>query len=130
MKYVRKHKEIEAIRLKKDIVLEGVTIPKGNWLVTEGEDQYWLSHEFFISEYEPKVEQTWVPIPLPYDPNPWWVPTYPWVSYTTDKIVWGDPQETTSDNIQINSYLEGEGNSSFMSYYGSNSSAGVEFNIV
>lgn len=130
MRYVRKHKEIDAIRLTKDVVIDGATVPKGNWLVIEGEDQYWLSHEFFISEYEPKIEQpSWIPLPIPYDPNPL-IPTYPWVFYNTNKFSYeGFPWET-SDNIQINSYTQGEEVSSFISYYSSNSEAGVEFNIV
>jgi hypothetical protein len=61
MTYVRKHKEVEAIKLNAPIYgKDGYEMaPAGYWLVTEGKEQYYMSDESFLTEFEIKREPNW-----------------------------------------------------------------------
>jgi hypothetical protein len=75
MKYVRKHKEVDAIKLNEPVYSkEGKELaPAGYWLVTEGKEQYYMSDESFLTEFEIKRDISWTTTQPPYT----WTQTAP-----------------------------------------------------
>jgi hypothetical protein len=108
MTYVRKNKEVNAIRLNADVFdKEGKVVGlRGDWLITEGENQYFMSDTLFHSEFELKPPETpqYVPWPIPYEPCR---PVSPWYeTCTSDKITFNNPlKEGTETPIGYKSYL-------------------------
>jgi hypothetical protein len=93
MTYVRKNKEVNAIQLKGKVFDEkGVILAlKDDWLLTEGEEQYYMTDAAFKREFELKPLDTpqYVPWPMPYEPC---IPIAPWYdTWTSDKITFEDP---------------------------------------
>lgn len=88
MRYVRKHKEVDAIKLNEPVYSrDGKELaPAGYWLVTEGKEQYYMSGESFLEEFEIKLDDSpfpWVPLP---PPNPCSPPYIFGDGWTSDKI--------------------------------------------
>jgi hypothetical protein len=81
MTYIRKHKEVQAIQLKGTVCdTNGNKVGlKDDWLVIEGEEQYYMTNAAFMREFEPKPQEISPIVPLPY-PVPY-EPLYPWHRY-------------------------------------------------
>lgn len=80
MKYEKRTNEVDAQRLLYPMTIEGpngtVRGEKGDYLVTDGERQYFLSPADFLRDFKPKVEQP-TAIPYPYPVYPPYTPPQP-----------------------------------------------------
>jgi hypothetical protein len=101
MTYVRKHKEVIAIQLKGKVFDERgkVLALKDDWLLTEGEEQYFMTDTAFKREFELKPPDTpqYIPWPIiPYEPCR---PVAPWYgqTWTSDKITLSPKNNTVTE---------------------------------
>ena len=102
MSYERKKKDVQAIQLLKSVFdSEGNELAKkGDWLVIEGSDQFYMSDKEFNDEFAKKQECDEQPIIIwrdrPYyypiyidrcEPCwPHWPQQYPWINYAPSTI--------------------------------------------
>jgi hypothetical protein len=88
MSYVRKHKEVQAVKLQENLYdKRGKCVAqKGDWLVVEGREQYYMTDREFNEEFEAKREYTYT--------YPWYPITYRWQTYDG---TWCDSQTTLTN---------------------------------
>lgn len=115
MKAVRRGPdEVDCVQLRYPMTIEGpngtVAGKKGDWLVSEGDRQYFMGPGEFSAAFAPKVDPpqvppTYVPVPCPYpvypQPQPYYTQPTRWL--TTPSIIYG----STSGNISIGQHLDG-----------------------
>jgi hypothetical protein len=91
MSYVRKHKEVQAVKLQENLYdKRGKCISqKGEWLVVEGREQYYMTEREFNEEFEPKKEYSY--------PYPWYPITYTWPTTPTIDGIWTNSKTVLID---------------------------------